>query len=212
MSMRSRLVVLISGNGSNLQAIINACELDILAAEPVAVVCNRLKAYGLTRAYQARLPSVILPARKDLKRSEYDRQLAGVVNYYHPDWIILAGWMRMLTNAFIGHFPNQVINLHPALPGMFPGLHAIERAYQAWQKNEISYTGVMVHLVTDEGMDDGPLLKQRVVNIKDEDSLESLEERIHTVEHNLLVETIQSLIMHGVERTIQNAKSNSLSL
>ena len=212
MISRSRLVVIISGNGTNLQAILDACNQERLAAETVAVVCNRLKAYGLTRTYQAGLPSVILPVRKDQERCDYDWQLAEIVKHFKPDWIILAGWMRMLTNVFINQFPNQVINLHPALPGMFPGLHSIERAYQDWLLGKISYTGVMVHLVNDEGMDDGPLLNRRIVNINQGDTLETLEERVHAVEHELLVETIQSLICNGLERTLQDAKSYSLSL
>lgn len=212
MSPRSRLVILISGNGSNLQAILDACQQEKLPAETVAVVSNRLKAYGLMRTYQARLPSVILPVRKDQDRYEYDRQLAGIVDHFQPDWIILAGWMRLLTNAFLGHFPNHVINLHPALPGTFPGLHAIERAYEAWSMGKISYTGVMVHQVADEGMDDGPLLSQRVVKIQQGDTLETLEERMHAVEHDLLVKTIRNLINKGLERTIQDAKSYTLSL
>ncbi len=212
MNSRSRLVILISGNGSNLQAVLDACGQDKLPAETVAVVSNKLKAFGLTRTYKAGLPSVILPRRKDQPRYEYDRQLADIVDHFQPDWIVLAGWMRLLTNAFIGQFPNRVINLHPALPGMFPGLHAIERAYQAWQMGKISYTGVMVHLVANEGMDDGPLLSQRMVSMREDDTLETLEERMHAAEHDLLVETIRSLIYQGLERTIQNAKSYSFSL
>lgn len=212
MNARSRLVILISGNGTNLQAILDACERDKLPADAVAVVSNKLKAYGLTRTYHAGLPSVIMPRRKDQPRYEYDQQLADIVEHFQPDWIILAGWMRLLTNAFIGKFPNRVINLHPALPGMFPGLHAIERAYQARRMGKISYTGVMVHLVANEGMDDGLLLSQRMVNMHEDDTLETLEEKIHAAEHDLLVETIRSLIYQGLERTIQNAKSYSFSL
>ena len=190
----------------------DACAQEKLPAEVAAVVCNRPDAYGLTRARNAGLPTVILPARKGRPRKEYDCQLADVVKAFHPDWVILAGWMRMLSLAFIDHFPNQIINLHPALPGTFPGTHAIERAYQAWQEGQIKYTGVMVHLVNDEGMDDGPLLNQRVIAIEKGETLEMLEEKIHKVEHDLLVETIRSLIMDGLERTIQDAKSNSLCL
>ena len=208
----ARLVVLISGHGSNLQAIMDACVKKELPAEVAAVVCNRPDAYGLTRTREAGLPCVTLPAQKGRSRSAYDQQLAEVVKAFHPDWVILAGWMRMLSLAFLDHFPNQVVNLHPALPGTFPGTHAIESAYQAWQAGQIRYTGVMVHLVNDEGMDDGPLLNQRAVAIEKGETLEKLEEKVHAVEHGLLVETIRSLIMDGLERTIQDAKSNSLCL
>lgn len=209
MTTPARLVVLISGNGSNLQAILDACSQGKLPAQVVAVISNKADAYGLQRANNALIPSVVYPTQKYLERSEYDRQLAEIVAAFKPDWIILAGWMRLLSNAFLKHFPNQVINLHPALPDMFPGTHSIERAYDAWQSEQISQSGVMVHLVPDEGVDNGPLLNMRVVHIEDDDTLDSFEERMHEVEHELLVETIHSVIVNGLERTIHNAKSNS---
>ena len=164
----------------------DACSEGKLSAEVAAVVSNRMKAYGLMRTYEAGLPSVVLPIGKAQERCEYDRQLAGIVKHFQPDWIILAGWMRMLSNVFIAQFPNRIVNLHPALPGMFPGLHAIERAYQASCMGKINYTGLMVHLVTDEGMDDGPLLNRRVVDIENGDTLEMLEEKIHAAEHDAI--------------------------
>jgi phosphoribosylglycinamide formyltransferase-1 len=102
--------------------------------------------------------------------------------------------MRILSSFFLSSFPNRVINLHPALPGMFPGTHAIERAFEAHQRGEIENTGVMVHLVPDEGVDNGPVLATQVVPIEKGDTLESLEARIHQVEHVLLVNTLKSLI------------------
>lgn len=209
MTTPARLAVLISGNGSNLQAILDACSQGKLPAQVVAVISNKADAYGLQRANNALIPSIVYPTQKYLERSEYDRQLAEIVAAFKPDWIILAGWMRLLSNAFLKHFPNKVINLHPALPDMFPGTHSIERAYDAWQSEEISQSGVMVHLVPDEGVDNGPLLNMRVVHIEDDDTLDSFEERMHAVEHELLVETIHSVIVNGLERTIHNAKSNS---
>jgi phosphoribosylglycinamide formyltransferase 1 len=100
----------------------------------------------------------------------------------------------VLTDAFLQRFPGRVVNLHPALPGAFPGLHAIERAYSAARAGEIDCTGVMVHLVPDEGIDVGPVLAQQPVPILPDDTLESLEARIHAVEHRLLVETLHRLI------------------
>jgi phosphoribosylglycinamide formyltransferase-1 len=101
--------------------------------------------------------------------------------------------MRILSSAFLSCFPNRVINLHPALPGAFPGTHAIERAFEAYQLNEIDHTGVMVHLVPDEGVDNGPVLATEVVPILARDNLESLEKRIHEVEHRLLVAVLKKL-------------------
>jgi phosphoribosylglycinamide formyltransferase-1 len=192
----SRLVVLISGSGTNLQAILDACQQGSLPGEVVAVISNKTDAYGLVRAQAAGVPAVVLPTQKGLDRVVYDQQLADTVASFQPDWVVLAGWMRILTNTFLGRFPNRVINLHPALPGTFPGTHAIERAHQAYQSGLITSTGVMVHRVPDEGVDSGPVLAQQSVPILPEDTLETLESRIHAVEHTLLVNTIRELIQN----------------
>ena len=102
--------------------------------------------------------------------------------------------MRILTSAFLDQFPHRVINLHPALPGMFPGTHAIERAFEAYQRSEIDHTGAMVHLVPDEGVDNGPVLATEIVRIDPTDTLKSLEARVHETEHKLLVNTMKSLL------------------
>jgi len=189
------LVVLISGNGSNLQAIMDAIQAGRLPAEIKAVVSNTKEAYGLERARLAGIPAIVKPKRKEQEREQYDAELAEIVKAYHPDFVILAGWMRILTMAFIGQFPNRIINLHPALPGTFPGVNAIERAWQAFQTGEISHTGIMVHLVPDEGVDLGPVLAQKIVEIKPQDTLEDLEKRVHQCEHELLVETIRQTLL-----------------
>ncbi len=103
-------------------------------------------------------------------------------------------WMRILSRVFLDRFPNRVVNLHPALPGQFPGTDAIERAFSAFRRGEIKHTGVMVHLVPDEGVDSGPVLAQEVVPIRMDDTLETLEARVHSVEHRLLVQVIRDLI------------------
>ncbi|HEY4720431.1 MAG TPA: phosphoribosylglycinamide formyltransferase [Anaerolineae bacterium] len=187
----SRLVVLISGNGSNLQAILDACASGELNAKVAAVISNKSDAFGLERARQANVPAIAKPKLKAQDRREYDAELADLVAAYQPDWIVLAGWMRVLSSAFLDHFSNRVINLHPALPGAFPGTHAIDRAYEAYRRGEIDHTGVMVHLVPDEGVDSGPVLAQEVVPIQPGDTLELLEEKIHAVEHRLLVNTLK---------------------
>ena len=190
----ARLVVLISGSGSNLQAILDACNNAQLHAVVAAVVSNRQDAFGLQRAAQAGVPAVVKARPKTQDRLEYDAQLAALVASYQPDWVILAGWMRLLSASFLNQFPNRVINLHPALPGTFPGTHAIQRAYEAFQNGQIQHTGVMIHLVPDAGVDDGPLLAQEEVPIIAGETLEQLETRIHQVEHRLLVSTLQQVI------------------
>lgn len=193
--MPARLVVLISGNGSNLQAILNACKGNELSASVVAVISNKPNAYGLVRAVQAGVPTHVLPYEKGTERREYDSRLSRLVAACDPDYVILAGWMRLLTSAFLNQFPSRVINLHPALPGMFPGTHAIQRAYAAWQRGEIDRTGVMVHLVPDEGIDDGPVLATQEISFRSGEALEDFEKRVHAVEHGLLIQTLRNQLM-----------------
>lgn len=190
----ARLVVLISGHGSNLQAILEACASGELPAQVTAVISNKSQAYGLERARLAGVPAVYQPKPQAQARQAYDAALADLAASYQPDWIVLAGWMRLLSSAFLGRFAGRVINLHPALPGAFAGTEAIARAFEAYRRGEIEHTGVMVHLVPDEGMDSGPVLAQEVVPIFADDSLETLAARVHAVEHRLLVNTLKVVI------------------
>ncbi|HCR69975.1 MAG TPA: phosphoribosylglycinamide formyltransferase [Anaerolineae bacterium] len=192
--MKTRLVVLISGNGSNLQAILDACKSGELDAVVVSVISNKADAYGLVRAKNAGVDAIHFAKLENETRQEYDTRLADYASACLPDFIILAGWMRILTFAFLNHFPNRVINIHPALPNTFPGTHAIERAYEAHQRGEITQTGVMIHLVPDEGVDDGPLLATQEINFIQNESLEDFESRVHQVEHELLVNTLKKII------------------
>jgi len=191
---KKRLVVLASGNGSNLQAVLEAGESGCLNAEVAAVISDHQAAYALERARVHQIPAIYHPWKPyreaGLTRQKYDSDLADKAAAFQPDYILLAGWMRLLSMPFLERFPQRVINLHPALPGTFPGTHAIERAFAAFQKGEIEHTGVMVHFVPDEGVDDGPMIAQEVVSIQVADTVDQLEERIHAVEHRLLVEAL----------------------
>ncbi|HEY5663689.1 MAG TPA: phosphoribosylglycinamide formyltransferase [Ilumatobacter sp.] len=189
----TRLVVLASGNGSNLQALLDACGAGELPAEVVAVVSDRPSAHALRRAAAGGVPSVHVGVQPGEQRGDYDARLADVVAGFAPDLVVLAGWMRILTTAFLGWFPGRVVNLHPALPGDLPGTHAIERAWHEALAGDRTETGVMVHLVPDEGVDDGPVLATERVPILPDDTLERLEQRVHAVEHRLLVATVGSL-------------------
>ncbi len=193
MTTPTRLVVLISGNGSNLQAILDACASGELHASIITVISNKPDAYGLTRARNAGVEAVHFSKLENESRREYDARLAGCVQKSHPDFVILAGWMRILSSDFLSCFPNRVVNLHPALPGTFPGTHAIKRAFEAYQRGEIDHTGVMVHLVPDEGVDNGPVLATEIVPIQAEDTLESFEVCVHEVEHHILVTVLKKL-------------------
>lgn len=195
--MTANFVVLISGNGSNLQALIDAIRMKALDASIVCVVSNRKAAFGLARAEKAGVPTRYFPLKPYLDagrtRAEYDGDLAALVAAYKPDWVVLAGWMHILCAAFIERFPYRVVNLHPALPGKFPGAHAIEEAFAAFQRGEIKQTGCMVHLVPDEAVDAGPVIGVAEVPIYRMDTLEMLTNRMHQAEHKLLVQSLQRL-------------------
>jgi len=192
------LAILISGSGSNLQAIIDAVQEGRLHARIAVVVSNRKAAYGLERAEKAGIPTRYHPLKpyRDAgrQRADYDADLAALLAEYRPDWIVLAGWMHIFSDAFLRHYPQRIVNLHPALPGQFPGAHAIEDALAAYQRGEVDHTGVMVHLVPDERVDEGPVLATRAVPILAGDSRDSLAARIHATEHDLLVATLSQLV------------------
>jgi formyltetrahydrofolate-dependent phosphoribosylglycinamide formyltransferase len=189
--VKPRIIVFISGGGSNLQALIDAMHNGQLEAEIVLVVSNRKAAFGLERARLAGIETLYFPLKpyKDAgkTREAYDADLAHAVSSYAPDLIVLAGWMHIDSGALVERFQGRIINLHPALPGEFPGAHGIEDAFNAWQRGEITRSGCMVHHVIKE-LDAGETIAARVVAFQEGDTLESYAERLHTAEHELIVE------------------------
>ncbi len=197
--MTARIVVLASGNGSNFQALIDASISGdgSLDASVVGLVCNRAKALALVRASRAAVPAVLLTRLDGEHREAYDARLADVVAEMAPDIVVLAGWMRLLSMAFLEHFPQRVINLHPALPGQFPGTHAIERALESAQRSGIDHTGVMVHYVPGEGVDDGPVIETASVVIHPDDTVDTLSARVHAAERLTLLSALRRVIANG---------------
>jgi formyltetrahydrofolate-dependent phosphoribosylglycinamide formyltransferase len=187
-----RLVVFISGSGTNLQAIINACQNKTLNAEIALVVSNRKAAYGLERAKAANIPTLYFPLKPytdaGKARAIYDADLAEAIKPYKPDLIVLAGFMHIFSPIFTEVFPNT-INLHPALPGQFPGAHGIEDAFNAFKRGEIKKSGCMIHVVTPE-LDAGPVIATRIVPFEKDETLESFAMRLHAAEHELIIEGI----------------------
>jgi formyltetrahydrofolate-dependent phosphoribosylglycinamide formyltransferase len=195
--MLARLAVFVSGSGTNLQAILDGVAEGRLAAEVVLVVSNRKDAYGLVRAAEAGVATLYFPLKPYKEdgrgREAYDADLAEAVAAYRPDWIVLAGWMHVLSPAFLERFAGRVLNLHPALPGQFAGIQAIERAFAAYQRGEISESGCMVHLVVPE-VDAGPVIAQAVVPFVAGETLEQYEGRMHAAEHRLIVAAVRQVI------------------
>ncbi|HIP73549.1 MAG TPA: phosphoribosylglycinamide formyltransferase, partial [Anaerolineae bacterium] len=186
---------LISGTGTNLQALLDAVGDGRLRAEIVLVVSNRKAAYGLERARRAGIATLYAPYKpyREVGRAAYDAALARQIAPYRPDLIVLAGWMRILTPAFLDEFPGKIINLHPALPGQFVGTHAIERAYEAYRRGEIEHSGCMVHYVVPE-VDAGPVVGTAVVPLYPDDTLAGFEARMHAAEHKLIVAAVRQVI------------------
>ncbi len=182
---------MVSGSGTNLAAIVDACAAGVLDAEIVLVISNNPEAYALERAKQAGIATTVLP-HGGRDRTEYDTELAYEATIVGADLVVLAGWNRVLTDGFLAH--HRVINLHPAKPGAFPGLGAIEKAFDAWRRGEVSSGGVMVHYVPDEGIDDGPVIAWEEIPFVEGDTLESFEIRVHETEHRLLVESIGTVL------------------
>jgi len=185
----ARLVVLASGWGSNAQSIMDAQKAELLDVQVVGVVSNHLDAFVLTRARDAAIPALHVGREEGEDRHTYDSRLAHVVKALKPDVVVLAGWMRILSNHFITAVGAPIINVHPALPGEFAGTQAIERAFAERDSGRAS-SGVMVHLVPDEGVDDGPVLGTTVVPILESDMLEDFTTRMHQAEHHLLVNVL----------------------
>ena len=191
--MKVKCVVLISGNGTNLQAIINGVKNNELNNIDIkCIISNKKAAYGLIRANLNNIPTLYLPFIKSkLSRVDYDNSLISEIKKLDIDLIVCAGWMHILSDNFVNSFKN-IINLHPALPGQFPGNDSITNAFNAYNKNLISHTGLMVHKVITE-IDAGEVLYSKKVEIKKNDTLNDLKSRIQYHEKLALIQTIKNM-------------------
>ncbi len=172
------LVVLISGNGSNLQAIIDAIRHQGLKAEVRAVISNNPDAYGLTRAREAGIPAISLDHRNYPSREAYDQELRVVIDRYQPQLVVLAGFMRILTAEFVKHYHGRMLNIHPSLLPKYQGLNTHRRVLEAGD----NIHGVSVHFVTPE-LDGGPVILQAEVPVHPGDTTDDLAQRVHRQEH-----------------------------
>jgi phosphoribosylglycinamide formyltransferase-1 len=188
----TRLVVLASGAGTNAAEIIAACDDGRIDGTVAAVVTNRPQAGVVARAQAAGVVVETVAAARDEERVDYDARLATVVAAHSPDVVVLAGWMRILSMGFLDAVRVPVVNLHPALPGDLPGVGAIERAFAERDSGRTS-SGVMVHLVPDEGVDSGPVLASAAVPLLASDTIAEFAERMHAMERRLLVEVLSDM-------------------
>ena len=185
-----KIGVLLSGSGTNLQAIIDAAA-EGLPVEIVHVVSSRPDAFGIERAHRAGIPVTVLNRDVYADPVEADKRIAETLRYAHAEYVVMAGYMRKVTPVLLDAFPDRVLNLHPALLPSFKGAHAIQDAFDAGVK----VTGITVHFAN-EDYDKGPIVAQRAVEVREDYTLEALEARIHEVEHVLYPEVLR-LVAEG---------------
>ena len=175
-----KIGVLLSGSGTNLQALLDAVRDEGLPVEVALAVSSRPDAYGIERAQAAGIPTLIMNRELYADPLAADARIAGALREAGAEYVVMAGYMRKVTPVMLDAFPDRVLNLHPALLPSFKGAHAIADAYDAGVK----VTGVTVHFAN-EDYDKGPIVAQRAVEVREDDALEDLEARIHEVEHEL---------------------------
>jgi len=182
----TNIAVFCSGSGTNLQAIINAVEEKKLNVNISLVVSDSPKAYALTRAKEAGVKSIVVELKNFESKSKFEQDIIKHLKKENVDLIVLAGFMKIIGPDLLRVYPNKILNIHPAMLPSFKGAHGIKDAFDYGAKT----TGVTIHFVDDK-MDHGPIILQEAVPIREDDSLESLEERIHKVEHQLYCQAIQ---------------------
>jgi len=188
----ARLVVLASGSGTLLQSLIDAAASPDYPADIVAVGSDRPQAQALHRARAAGIPDFVVRLADHPDRAAWDTALTEAVAAYRPDLVVSAGFMKLLGPRFLEKYDSRVVNSHPALLPSFPGMHAVRDALAAG----VSVTGTTVHFV-DAGVDSGPIIARRSVEILPTDDEESLHERIKVIERTLLVDVVSTLVRHG---------------
>jgi phosphoribosylglycinamide formyltransferase-1 len=188
----SRLVVLISGAGTNLQALLDACADRSFRASVVAVGADRDGIAGLTRAEAAGIPTFICKVTEYPRREDWDRALAGACASFEPDLVISAGFMKLVGAEFLARFGGRFINTHPALLPSFPGMHGVRDALEYGVK----VAGCTVFMV-DAGTDSGPVIAQAAVPVRDDDDEASLHERVKIAERSLLTATVGRMVREG---------------
>ena len=183
-----KIIVLISGNGSNLQAIIDACKSGMIEGNVVGVISNKANVFGLERAKKNNIPSEVINHNNFGTREEFDQELVTSIKSYQPDLIVLAGFMRILSPIMTSAFKNKMINIHPSLLPKYPGLKTHE---QVIANNDAEH-GVTIHSVSEE-LDGGPIIAQSKIVVHKNQQLEDLIERIHKIEHKIFPKVISMI-------------------
>ena len=202
-----KIVVLISGSGSNLEAIIESCAAKKINGRVIQVISNNPNAYGLTRASEFNIPSTIIDHKKFSSRIDFENSLEEFLDTLSPDLIVLAGFMRILGTKITSKFSYKMINLHPSLLPMYPGLHTHEKVLE----NKDPHHGISIHYVSSE-LDAGPLIAQGFIDISKDETLENIIKRIHKVEHLLLPEIINEICNQNIYLDNNEVKYRNINL
>lgn len=187
-----RIVILISGRGSNMQAIVQRCAEQRWPARVAAVIANRPEAQGLAFAHEHGIATAVVDHKAHASREAFDAALAAAIDAHAPDLVVLAGFMRILGAAFVQRYQGRLLNIHPSLLPAFPGLHAQRQALL----HGVKVTGATVHFVEAE-LDAGPIVRQAAVAVRDEDTEETLAARILAEEHRIYPEAIEAVLGGG---------------
>ena len=191
-----RFAIFASGSGSNFQAIVESYQKGEIAGELACLFCDQPGAYVIERAQVADVPYYVLGKKKEETKAQYEEKILSLLKSEEIDLIVLAGYMKIIGNQLLEAFPNRIVNLHPSLLPKFPGKQGILDAYQSDEKQ----TGITIHLV-DQGVDTGPIIFQASIEKQENETLESLESRIHELEHRYFPKIIGEFIR---EKTIND--------
>lgn len=187
-----RFAVFASGSGSNFQAIVDKVQSGELSADLTMLICDQPGAYAIERARKARIPSFVFQAKEYPSKADYEKEISFLLKERNVDFIVLAGYMRLIGPTLLKEFEGRIVNIHPSLLPDFPGKDAIGQALAAKAK----WSGVTIHYV-DEGMDTGPIIVQERVRVEESETRESLQEKIQAIEHKLYPSILQMLLTRG---------------
>jgi phosphoribosylglycinamide formyltransferase-1 len=188
------IAIFASGSGTNFQAIVDAVKADKLSAVIKLLVCDRQEAYSIERAIKENIPSFVFTANEYASKEEYETEILQKLRELEVDYVVLAGYMRLIGPTLLKNYEGRIINIHPSLLPAFPGKDAIGQALKA----NVKESGVSIHFV-DEGMDTGPIIAQQSVSLSQEETIESLQAKIHEIEHKLYPQVLQRLFTTSQE-------------
>lgn len=188
------IAIFASGSGTNFQAIVDAVKADKLSAVIKLLVCDRQEAYSIERAIKENIPSFVFTANEYASKEEYETEILQKLRELEVDYVVLAGYMRLIGPTLLKNYEGRIINIHPSLLPAFPGKDAIGQALKA----NVKESGVSIHFV-DEGMDTGPIIAQQSVSLSENETIESLQSKIHEIEHKLYPQVLQRLFTTSQE-------------